>query len=246
MTIMKKTVAAIGLVLLTACSGGGDLVEQIQKSAESVLGEGAPAVLSDTDIAAGLKEALNKGTGIVVANLGKKGGFATDQTIRIPLPQTLVKAKGYADKVGLGDHFVELEDRLNAAAELATPKAKALFVDAIKDMSLGDARQILQGSDDAATRYFEGKMSDRLRTEMEPIVASSLDQVGAVRSFNSLLEAYKKIPFAPEVEADLTGHVVSGGVDGIFHYVAEEEKAIRDNPAARTTELLQRVFGAQE
>lgn len=242
--ILKVSFVAI-VFSLGACSGGGELVEKLQKSADSMLAGSGEAVLSTADITAGLKEALSKGTTAVVGQLGAGGGFSADEIIRIPLPDSLLKAKKYADKFGLGSHFVDLENKLNEAAELATPKAKELFVGAIKDMSVDDARGILSGPDDAATQYFESNMSTRLGDEMRPIVASSLDEVGAVRSFNKLLKGYNKLPLAPKVDADLTQHVLDGGVGGIFHYVAEEEKAIRENPAARTTELLKRVFSSQ-
>ena len=245
MKTLNYLVMLILLFSLSGCSGSGEMVEKIQKSAESVLGQNGVSGLTTADITAGLKEALTTGTGAVVSQLGKDGGFSADQLIRIPLPDSLQKAKTFADKFGLGSRFVELENSLNEAAELATPRAKELFITAIKDMGVSDAKGILQGPDDAATRYFESNMSARLGDEMRPIVANSLNQVGAVRSFNSLLKAYRKLPFAPDVNADLTQHVVDGGVKGIFHYVAEEEKAIRQNPAKRTSELLQRVFAAQ-
>lgn len=234
------------MLSVTGCSGSGELVEKIQKSAGTVLGSSEEGGLSSSEIAAGLKEALTKGTSDVVAQLGQNGGFSANDLIRIPLPSSLQKAKDFADRFGLGGSFTDLENKLNEAAEIATPKAKSLFVSAIKDMSLSDARSILQGPDDAATSYFENAMSGRLAEEMRPVVSASLDEVGAVRNFNNLLAKYKRIPGAPDIDADLTGHVVDGGIDGIFHYVAEEEKAIRENPAARTTELLKRVFGSQE
>lgn len=247
---MKLTYPHILLVSamlsISACSGSGELVDKIQKTADTVLGSAEEGGLSSSEIAAGLKEALTKGTGDVVAQLGQSGGFSANELIRIPLPSSLQKAKDFADRFGLGGSFADLENSLNEAAELATPKAKTLFVSAIKDMTVSDARSILQGPDDAATRYFETAMSGRLADEMRPVVAASLDEVGAVRNFNSLLSKYKRIPGAPEIDADLTGHVVDGGIGGIFHYVAEEEKAIRENPAARTTELLKRVFGSQQ
>lgn len=245
MKLTLKVSLAAFVISLGACSGSGELIDKIQKSADSVLAGGGEAVLSGADITAGLKEALSKGTSSVVGQLGAGGGFSADELIRIPLPDSLLKAKKYADKFGLGSYFVDLENKLNEAAELATPKAKELFVGAIKDMSVDDARGILSGPDDAATRYFETNMSARLSDEMRPIVASSLNEVGAVRALNNLLKGYNNLPLAPKIDTDLTQHVLDGGVEGIFHYVAEEEKAIRDNPAARTTELLKRVFAAQ-
>ncbi len=155
------------------------------------------------------------------------------------------KARKLASKVGLEGSFDDLELKLNRAAEEATPKAKELFMSAIRDMSVDDAKGILQGPDNAATQYFRGKTGDSLQAQMRPIVDQALAQVGAVNSFNQLLAKYNKIPLAPKVEADLTGHVVEEGSDGIFYYLAEEEKAIRENPLKRTSEILQRVFGSQ-
>jgi len=110
-------------------------------------------------------------------------------------------------------------------------------------MTMDDVRQIYNGPDDAATRYFQEKMSGPLAEEMRPIVNDSLAEVGAVQLYNTALGEYKTLPFVPDVQTDLTGYVVEKGMDGIFHYVAIEEAAIRQNPAARTTELLQKVFG---
>lgn len=236
---------AFACTLLTGCAGNGPTIADITKSAELVLGSAGSGGLSSSDITAGLKEALTKGSSQVVGQLGQSGGFSNDPIIRIPLPSTLVKARDFASKVGLGKSFDDLELRLNKAAELATPKAKQLFVGAIRDMSVQDAKGILQGPDNAATQYFQGKTGASLKSQMRPLVDSALAQVGAVQTFNALLKQYQSIPLAPKVDADLTGHVVDKGSDGIFHYLAEEEKAIRTNPLERTSELLKRVFGGQ-
>ena len=161
------------------------------------------------------------------------------------MPASLAKARDYAAKVGLDSSFNELELKLNEAAEAATPKAKELFLGAIKDMSVEDAQGILKGPDNAATQYFETKTRTNLAGEMTPIIESSLAQVGAVSYFNQLMSSYSKIPFAPKVDADLTSHVVDKGMDGIFTYLAKEEKSIRENPVERTTDLLKKVFSAQ-
>ncbi len=242
-----KNLLVIALIsILSGCAENEKIVEQLQKSATKVLSKNDLSVLSTSDITAGLKEALNKGTGNVVSQLGQKGGFSSDPLIRIPLPNSLLKAKDFATKLGLSSYFVDLEDRLNQAAEVATPLAKDLFVGAIKDMKVSDAEGILKGPDNAATVYFQDKTSEELKLKMRPIVDQSLEQVGAIRSLNSLLDAYEKLPFAPEINADLTQHVVSGGTKGIFRYVAEEEKAIRNDPLKRTSELLKRVFTDQQ
>jgi hypothetical protein len=140
----------------------------------------------------------------------------------------------------------DLELKLNRAAEIATPKAKILFWDAIGQMTLEDVRAIYQGPDDAATRYFEAKMSEPLAAEMQPIVSDSLAEVDAIALYDQAISRYQSLPMVPDAKADLTDYVVAEGMDGIFYYLAREEAAIRSNPAKRTTELLEKVFGASQ
>ena len=198
--------------------------------------------LTQGEMGDGLKEALRVGTEAVVSRLGKTDGFNTDKAIHIPLPgqlatvQKALKAAGYSSLVD------DLELKLNRAAEQATPKAKALFIDAIKAMTIKDAEKILNGPDDAATQYFRKAMGPGLAKEMEPVVDATLAEAGAVQAYDSMMGQYKALPFMPDAKADLTQYVVDKGLDGIFHYVAKEEAAIRTNPAARTTELLKKVF----
>jgi len=245
MHIKHFITTALACALLSGCAGSGPTLDDLTKTAGAVLGGGEGGVLSSGDITAGLKEALTKGSSAVVGQLGQTGGFSNDPIAFIPLPNALLKTRDFASKVGLGGSFNDLELRLNRAAELATPKAKQLFAGAIRDMSVEDASGILRGPDNAATEYFRGKTGDSIKAEMRPLVDGALAEVGAVQAFNSLLGKYRSIPLAPKVDADLTGHVVDKGSDGIFHYLAEEEKAIRTNPLKRTSELLQRVFGSQ-
>ena len=248
--MIKQTCAVLfSTVVLSACaSDGGYKLDDLKAVAESAIaGDSSSAVgaLSTDEITLGLKEALTTGANAVVSQLGAAKGFSDDPAIRIPLPKSLVKARDIASKVGLEGSFDDLELKLNEAAEAATPKAKALFVTAIKDMSVEDASGILKGPDDAATEYFRGKTGVSLEEQMRPIVDSALADVGAVASFNSLLSKYNKIPLAPKVDADLTSHVVDEGSNGIFYYLAQEEKAIRENPLKRTSQILQRVFGSR-
>lgn len=240
-----KLLAIFAAVLLTGCANSSAVLDELEKAAGQVLGETTGGSLSINEISQGLKEALSVGSQQVVSQLGRTDGFNDDPVAHIPLPKALVRARDVAAKVGLDGSFSSLETRLNRAAELATPKAKELFLSAIQQMTLEDARGILTGPDDSATQYFRNAMGNRLSTAMTPIVDDSLAQVGAVRTFNDLLSGYRQIPFAPPVEADLTQHVVDLGMDGIFHYIAQEEMAIRQNPLKRTSEILRRVFGSQ-
>lgn len=205
-------------------------------------GGGVAAGLTDGEIGAGLKEALRVGTEAVVKQLGAKDGFAADPAIHIPLPDTLKTVKETLSKFGMSGMLDDLELKLNRAAEAATPRAQELFQNAITEMTLEDVKGILNGPEDAATRFFQGKMTDPLAADMKPIVDSTLAEVGAVKAYDDVMSQYKDIPLVPDVKADLTTHVLDRGIDGIFEYVAKEEAAIRANPAKRTTELLQKVF----
>lgn len=244
-SVAALTLSFLAVLSLPALAGdswwqkGADLLKGV--TSQSSGGTGA---LSTQDIAAGLKEALTVGTGRVVSQLGKPDGFNADPLIHIPLPENLKKVQDTMNKIGMGGMMNDLELKLNQAAETATPQAKELFLDAISKMTLDDVTGIYKGADDAATQYFRGKMSDPLKAKMAPIVEQSLAEVGAVKAYDSAMSRYGQIPFVPDVKADLQNHVLDKGLDGIFHYVAQEEAAIRANPAARTTDLLKKVFGA--
>ena len=136
----------------------------------------------------------------------------------------------------------DLELRLNRAAETASAKAGDLFVSAVEQMTVEDAASILNGPKDAATQYFRRTMSPGLTAEMKPVVDQSLAEVGAISAYENAVGQAKANPLLPDIRADLSDHVVKLGLDGIFHYLAQEEAAIRENPAARTTALLQKVF----
>ncbi len=207
---------------------------------------GVSGALSTGDISAGLKEALKVGTENVVGQLGKPGGFNTDSAIHIPLPEKMVSAKKWLDKAGMGDRLDELELQLNRAAEAATPKAKELFITAISEMSIDDAKKIYSGPANSATEYFKAKMTTPLQAEMRPVVGASLAEVGAVKNYDKIMGKYESLPFAPDLKGNLTDYAVTKGMDGIFYYLAQEEAEIRANPAARTTELLKKVFGAKQ
>ena len=199
---------------------------------------------SNSEIGEAFKNALSIGATNVVGRLGAKDGFNADPSIHIPLPGELQTVKTVLAKVGMSQSVDDLELKLNRAAEAATPKAKALFLQAIKDMSFDDIRKIYEGPEDSATRYFQGKMTPSLKKEMQPIVEKSLSQVGAIQSYDKVMGQYKAMPFVPDVKANLTDHVLQKAMDGIFYYLAKEEASIRKDPAKQTTALLKKVFGS--
>ncbi len=199
--------------------------------------------LSDTEIGDGLREALRVGTQRVVAALGRTDGFNGDPQIHIPLPDNMQRAQKFLRRFGLSAMADDLELRLNRAAEAAIPEASSLFADTIAAMTIDDVRAIYNGPKDAATQYFRKKMQAPLAERMKPIVEKALGEAGAIKSYDALIGEYKSIPLVPDIRADLTRHVVTKALDGAFLYLAREEAKIRENPAARSTALLKKVFG---
>ncbi len=234
--------AAISVLPMTSFAGNSWL-NKGSELLKSFSGSDKINALSIEEINAGLKEALKVGSENVVNQLGAADGFNLDANIHIPLPASLDRVKTLLNRVGMSSLFEDLELRLNRAAELAAPRAKELFAGAISTMTIADVKQIYDGPDDAATQYFKEKMSPDLAAEIKPVIEESLSEVGAIRSYDTMIEQYKSLPFVPDVKADLSDHVVTKGMDGIFYYMAREEAAIRQNPVKRTTELLQKVFG---
>ena len=232
------------LAIVFVVTGGTASADWFDKLKELVGGtDEQQQSLSQDDIGGGLKEALRVGTENVVDLLGVTDGFNLDPTIRIPLPEGLGEVKKVLGKVGMDSMLIDLETRLNRAAEAATPKARQLFITAINELTLDDVMAIYNGSEDAATQYFRSRMSDPLAVAMKPVVDESLADVGAAKAYNDVMAHYNSVPFVPKVDEDLGDYVVEKGMDGIFYYLAKEEAAIREDPAKRTTELLKRVFG---
>lgn len=224
-----------------------DLLKRGEDALKSIQGGQAgatSAVLSDQEIGSGLREALKVGVDTVVSQVGATDGFNGDPRIHIPLPESLETVQNTLSRVGMSDLMDDLELRLNRAAEAAAPEAREVFWQAIEEMTLDDVRQIYNGPTDAATRFLERTMSDPLIGRMRPIVDASLSEVGAVKAYDNAIGQYKAIPFVPDAKANLTQHVLERALKGLFLYLGEEEAAIRQNPAKRTTELLQKVFGA--
>ena len=230
------------VVLLLAFTGCESVT--LRDSVNSLLAAGSGELDINT-IASGLKEALKVGTERASGQLAKKGGYSSDPLLRIPVPPELEKVASTMRKVGLGALVDTLEGKMNTAAETAAGKAKPLFWDAIKQMTFQDARNILQGDDTEATDYFRAKIGGRLRDMYGPIVEQHLNSVGAVKTYNQLVDRYAALPFTKKPSFDLESYATEKALDGLFSVLAVEEKRIRENPAARTTELLRRVFARQ-
>lgn len=220
----------------------------LEKGIETLKGlsKGGSA-LSDAKIGRGLREALEVASETVIDRVGQPGGYLRDEAIHIPLPGFLGDAQQALSAAGVAGLLNDLETRLNRAAEEAAPHARELFLDAIGEMTLEDARGILNGPDDAATDYFRRTMTPNLKATFRPIVDRELQRVGAVATLDTVSQRLENIPFASGLTGDpkarLVDHGLEGALDGIFHYLAKEEAAIRNNPAKRTTDLLRDVFG---
>lgn len=195
------------------------------------------------EVAAGLKEALAVGTGNAVQTLSKSNGYFGDAAVKILLPPKLQTAADVLKKAGYQKEVDDLILSMNRAAEQAAPKARPIFEDAVKKMTFEDAQKILNGDNTAATDYFKEKTTPQLTEAFKPVVAESMNQVGVTRSYKALTDRYTAmVPFAKMDSMDLDSYVTGKSLDGMFFKVGQEEAKIRTNPAARTTDILKKVF----
>ncbi|MCK4586206.1 MAG: DUF4197 domain-containing protein, partial [Gammaproteobacteria bacterium] len=211
---------------------GKDFLKSLEDNKQSTGSSINPSI---SEINKAFKEALRIGSENVVSQLSAIDGFNKDPAIHIPLPKNLKSVKKVLEKFGMRKEAKDLELKLNRAAEAATPKAKELFLQSINEMTFNDVKSIYEGPEDSATQYFKKKMSPSLSKEMRSIIESSLSEVGAIKAYNKVMGKYKKLPFVPDVKADLTKHVIKKGMSGIFYYLAKEEAAIRKDPVKQTT-----------
>jgi len=202
--------------------------------------------LSDAKIGSGLQEALKVGTENAVTQTGAADGFLLNQAIKILMPKRLQSIEKPLRLIGYGPQIDEFVVGMNRAAEKAVPFAKEIFWDAIGQMTFDDARKILSGNDTAATDYFKSKTTKKLQAAFLPSVTDVMNQVGVNRQYNDLMGRYKDVPFSKSITFDVNQYVTEKATDGIFYVVAQEEKKIRTNPAARVTELLKEVFGSRK
>jgi hypothetical protein len=208
---------------------------------------GLPGVLdvplSEATAASGLKEALRVGTERAASTLSADGGFSNDPLLRLALPGELDTLARSLRAVGLGGQVDALELSMNRAAERAAGEAIPVFASAIGAMTVPDAFDILNGESDAAPRYFEARTSEQLRARFSPVVQNAMEEVGVYRYLRNALTQYEALPFAKPAAPDIETHVTDRALAGLFTKLAEEEGRIREDPQARTTELLRRTFG---
>ena len=239
--------AAALLPLSVAASQWKDALSAVQQAATQQ-GGAAPSLasLSNSDIAAGLKAALSQGTRTAVANLGRSDGFWGNAAARIPMPKPIRKIESLVRGAGLGGSVDQFHLSLNRAAEQAVPVAADVFGEAVQKLSLDDVRGILTGPKDSATQYFKRTTTEKLTAKFRPIVSSATANVGLAQSYKQMVSSAG--PFAASLgkSSDLDGYVTGKALDSLFVQVAAEEARIRDNPAARSSEILKKVFGAKK
>lgn len=200
--------------------------------------------LSSSEATSGLKEALMQSAGKAVGKLGAVDGFLKNPKVKIPLPDSMKKAEKAMRMFGMGKQADELVLKMNRAAEAAVPEAKTLLVDAVKKMSVTDAKNILTGGDDAATQYFRNTTSGPMAEKFLPIVKQATENVALAQQYNKFAEMGSRYGLVDKDQASLEQYVTQKTLDGVYLMMAEEEKAIRQDPMGQASSLLKKVFGA--
>jgi len=240
---VSSVVVASLLLAGNAQADWKSMLEDLTDATKTIIpGDNADSLDTNT-IISGLKEALSVGSQRAIDDISQTGGFLNNPKIHIPLPPQVEQAGSLMRKFGMSSLADEFETSMNRAAENAAPEATAIVIDSIKSMSIEDARKILNGPNDAATQYFKEQTSDRLTALFRPAIEDSLNQVGSTQYYNQLSDRVASVPLVgEELNVNLPDYVTEQALNGLFTMIAIEEKKIRKNPAARTTELLKKVF----
>jgi hypothetical protein len=238
---MKKLTISLALLFFICFSGFAQL-SKLKKAAQNLAGGGQ---LSSEEIANGLKEALTTGISKGSDIVSQVDGYFKNPEIKLPFPPEAQKAEIKLRQIGMGAEVDKFVVSLNRAAEDAAKEAKPIFITAIKSMTIQDAAGILRGEPDAATRYLDRTTSTPLKNKFLPVVKNSLAKVNATKYYADLINTYNKIPLVQKMNPNLDEYATDKAIAGLFIMIAKEEKNIRNNPGARTTELLRKVFGSQ-
>jgi hypothetical protein len=234
----KKILVFVAIFSLTACAELQDVVNSLP--------QGGGSVLSNTDIAAGLRQALDLGIDKQVTKLTQKDGFFRNELVKITLPEELQKIDKGLRKIGLGSLADEGLKVLNRAAEDAVKEATPIFVNAVKEITFDDAKSILLGTDKAATDYLTTRTQTELYNKFQPVINNSFTKVGADKIWTNLISKYNAIPFTNSVNPNLTDYVTGEALKGVYTMIAVEEKEIRTKTSSRSTDLLKQVFALQD
>jgi hypothetical protein len=242
---MKQTglfeVVAVMVIVLTL-PGCAALEESV---GDILAGDPAEGGLEESEVVYGIREALRVGTDNTVTLTSRIDGYLGNELIRIAMPEQLESMASTMRQAGLGVYVDELETGMNRAAELAAAEAREIFWNAIREMSISDAFGILHGDENAATEYFRRRTWTGLQERFHPIVELKMEEIGLSRQYGRVADAYNGLPFTGTAElVDLDEYVTEKALEGLFTVLAQEERKIREDPAARTSEILRRVFGS--
>lgn len=240
---MKRT-AILLTIVLSACTSAQ--INQTIGEVNKTLGGTTSAPLTTDEVANGLKEALIKGISNGSDIVSQLDGYFKNPEIKIPFPPDVKKVEDRLRQIGLGNEVDRFVMTLNRGAEDAAKEAKPIFIAAIRQMTIQDAWGILKGEEDAATQYLKRTTSSLLKERFKPVIQNSLDKVSATKYYSDIVNRYNQIPMVQKVNPDLNDYATDKAIEGLFLMISKEEKNIRANPAARTTELLRRVFGSQK
>ncbi|HAF30941.1 MAG TPA: DUF4197 domain-containing protein [Bacteroidales bacterium] len=240
---MKNIYTLLIISLLLSFGANAQLVKDLKKAAGKIVNETSSTGLSEEEVGKALKEALTIGIEKGVAQLSKPDGYFKDPEIKIPMPDEAKSVEEKLRAIGQGKAVDDAIESMNRAAEDAANGAKDIFVTAIKQLTLKDVMNILNGSNDAATRFLEDHTRLQLVEKFKPVIKVSLDKVGATKYWNVVFTTYNKLPFVKKVDPDLVEYATNKAIDGLFVQIAKQELEIRKNPAARITDLLKKVFG---
>ncbi|MCS6973722.1 MAG: DUF4197 domain-containing protein [Cyclobacteriaceae bacterium] len=232
-------ISSILLVVLNACTSAQ--LSQTINDLNKTLGGETP--LTTAEVADGLREALIQGISKGSDLVSQTDGYFKNPEIKIPFPPDVKKVENTLRDIGLGSEVDRFILTLNRGAEEAAKEAKPIFIQAIRSMTIDDAWAILKGEQDAATQYLRRTTSAQLREKFKPVIQSALNKVNATRYYSELVNRYNQIPFVEKVNPNLDDYATDKAIDGLFLMIAKEEKLIREDPVARTTDLLKRVFG---
>lgn len=227
------------MLILAGCTSAQ--INQALGDANKVLGGDKP--LTTAEVAEGLKEALIKGISTGSDLVSITDGYFKNAEIKIPFPSEVKKVEDAMRKIGLGGQVDKFVLTLNRGAEDAAKEAKPIFIAAIKSMTIQDAWAILKGEENAATEYLKRTTSASLKEKFKPVIQSSLNKVNATKYYGEIITRYNQIPLVEKVNPNLDDYATDKAIEGLFVMIAKEEKNIRMDPVARTTELLKRVFG---
>lgn len=239
---MKK-IFVLYVCILGACTSAQ--INQTLGDVNKTLGGGSTP-LTTAEVAQGLKEALIKGISTGSDLASQLDGYFKNPEIKIPFPPEVKKVEDRLRQLGLGNEVDRFVMTLNRGAEDAAKEAKPIFIEAIRSMTIQDAWAILKGEPDAATQYLKRTTSGLLKEKFKPVIQNSLNKVNATRYYGDIVSRYNQIPFVTKVNPDLDDYATDKAIEGLFTMIAKEEKNIRANPVARTTEILKKVFGAQQ